>query len=308
MSQSQNPFAAGAAYVDGAFVPMAEARIPLGDLGFIRSDCTYDVVHVWQGRFFRLDAHIDRFLASAAKLRLAVPLERQALADMLHGLVARAGLKETYVNMTVTRGILPLGSRDPLACRNRLYAFAVPFMWIAQPAEADRGIAMIVATPERISMKSFDQSVKNFMWGDLTAAQIEAGEKDAKVPVLLDAGGNITEGPGFNVFVVKEGHLATPDTGVLHGITRRTAIELAASLNVETRIAPVSLGELRSADEIFITSTAGGIMPVTRLDGAAVGDGEPGPVAQSLRRLYWQAHSDPKYAEPVRYGVLEAAE
>jgi len=126
--------------------------------------------------------------------------------------------------------------------------------------------------------------------------------------VLLDAGGNITEGPGFNVFVVKEGHLATPDTGVLHGITRRTAIELAASLNVETRIAPVSLGELRSADEIFITSTAGGIMPVTRLDGAAVGDGEPGPVAQSLRRLYWQAHSDPKYAEPVRYGVLEAAE
>jgi len=308
MSQSENPFAAGAAYVDGAFVPMAEARIPLGDLGFIRSDCTYDVVHVWRGRFFRLDAHLDRFLASAAKLRLVVPLEGERLADMLHGLVARTGLKDAYVNMTVTRGTLPPGSRNPLDCRNRLYAFAVPFMWIARPVEAERGIAMIVATPERISMKSFDQSVKNFMWGDLTAAMIEAGEKGAKVPVLLDAEANVTEGPGFNVFVVKEGALATPDTGVLHGITRRTAIELAASLNVETRIVPVSLGELRSADEIFITSTAGGIMPVTRLDGAPVGDGEPGPVAQRLLELYWQAHGDARYTEPVRYDILEAAE
>ncbi len=308
MSQEQNPFAAGAAYVDGEFVPMAEARIPLGDLGFIRSDCTYDVVHVWKGRFFRLDAHIDRFLASAAKLRLEVPLDREDLAAMLNGLVARTGLKDAYVNMTVTRGPLPPGTRDPLACRNRLYAFAIPFMWIARPVEADCGIAMIVATPERISMKSFDQTVKNFMWGDLTAALIEAGEKEAKVPVLLDGEGNITEGPGFNVFVVKQGALATPDTGVLHGITRMTAIELAGSLNVETRIAPVSLDELRGADEIFISSTAGGIMPVVRLDGEPVGDGEPGPVSQRLRGLYWKAHSDPRFAEPVRYERAEAAE
>ena len=308
MSDKDNIFAAGAAYVDGEFVPMAEARIPLGDLGFIRSDCTYDVVHVWKGRFFRLDTHIDRFLASAAKLHLTVPLARGELEAMLHGLVARTGLTDAYVNMTVTRGPLPSGTRDPMACRNRLYAFAIPFMWIARPEEADRGIAMIVAAPERISMKSFDQTVKNFMWGDLTAAMIEAGEKGAKIPVLLDADGNITEGPGFNVFVVKGGALATPDTGVLHGITRKTAIELANNLNVETRIGPVKLDELRGADEIFITSTAGGVMPVATLDGRPVGDGEPGPVAQRLRSLYWQAHADSRYSEPVRYERVEAAE
>jgi branched-chain amino acid aminotransferase len=181
-------------------------------------------------------------------------------------------------------------------------------VWIARPEEADHGIAMIVAGPERIGMKSFDQTVKNFMWGDLTAALMEAGEKGAKVPVLLDGSGNITEGPGFNVFVVRAGSLATPDTGVLHGITRRTAIELAASLNVETRIGPVAVASLREADEVFITSTAGGIMPVTSLDGEAVGDGGPGPVSQRLRQLYWQAHADPKYAEPVRYSSREAAE
>jgi branched-chain amino acid aminotransferase len=157
-------------------------------------------------------------------------------------------------------------------------------------------------------MQSFDQTVKNYLWGDLTAAMIEAGERGAKVSVLLDRDGNVTEGPGFNVFVVREGSLATPATGVLHGITRRTVIELARDLNVETRVGWVGVDELRRAEEIFITSTAGGIMPVVTLDGAPVGDGEPGPVTRRLRALYWQAHVDPRYAEPVRYDLLEAAE
>jgi branched-chain amino acid aminotransferase len=99
---------------------------------------------------------------------------------------------------------------------------------------------MIVASPERIPMGSFDQTVKNYMWGDLTASMIEAGDRGAKVSMLLDRDGNVTEGPGFNVFAVAGGRLMTPDTGVLHGITRRTAIELAQGLNIETRIAPVA--------------------------------------------------------------------
>lgn len=296
-----NPFAEGAAYVDGELVPAAEARIPLLDLGFLRSDTTYDVVHVWKGRFFRLDDHLDRFLASAAKLRFELAMGKPEIALMLHRLVALSGLRESYVNVTASRGPLPNGTRSPLACRNRIYAFAVPFLWIAAPEEQDRGISMIVATAERIPMGSFDQTVKNYMWGDLTASMMEAAERKAKVSMLLDRDGNITEGPGFNVFVVAGGRLMTPDTGVLHGITRRTAIELAQGLNIETSIAPVSLEALKNADEIFITSTAGGIIPVTVLDAEPVGDGAPGPVSMRLRELYWKAHSDPRYAVPVDY-------
>ena len=297
-------FADGAAYVDGEFTPVAEARIPLLDLGFLRSDTTYDVVHVWKKRFFRLDDHLDRFLAGAAKLRFELPMGKPEIASMLHRLVALSGLENAYVNVTASRGPLPKGTRNPLACRNRIYAFAVPFSWIAPPEEHDRGISMIVAKPERIPMGSFDQTVKNFMWGDLTAGMIEAADRDAKAPVLLDRDGNITEGPGFNVFVVQGGRLMTPDTGVLHGITRRTAIELAQGLNIQTRIAPVGLDVLKCADEIFITSTAGGIIPVTTLDTEPVGDGSPGPVTMRLRELYWQAHSDPKYAVPVDYDCI----
>jgi branched-chain amino acid aminotransferase len=305
MSQTDSTtFADGAAYVDGEFVPVAEARIPLLDTGFLRSDTTYDVVHVWKGRFFRLDDHLDRFLAGAARLRFELPLNKPELARMLHRLVALAGLEEAYVNVTASRGPMPKGSRSPLSGRNRIYAFAVPMIWIARPEEQDQGISMIVATPERIPMGSFDQTIKNYMWGDLTASMIEAGDRGAKVSMLLDRDGNVTEGPGFNVFAVAGGRLMTPDTGVLHGITRRTAIELAQGLNIETRVAPVGLDTLRSAEEIFITSTAGGIIPITVLDDRPVGDGGPGPVTMRLRALYWQAHADPKYSVPVDYDCI----
>ncbi len=301
MTAITNPFADGAAYVDGGFVPLADARIPLTDLGFTRSDVTYDVVHVWEGRFFRLDDHLDRFLESARKLRFVLPLDREGLRKMLHRMVAATGLRTAYVNVTATRGQLPKGTRDPLACTNRLYAFACPFVWIAQPEDQERGLAMIVASTERISMRSFDQTIKNFMWGDLTAAMIEAGEKGAKLAVLPDDHGNVTEGPGFNVFVVRGGRLMTPDTGVLHGITRKAVLELARDSNIETVVSEVPVEALRQADEIFATSTAGGVMPVTLLDGRPVGDGTPGPVTMRLRRAYWQAHADPRYAASIDY-------
>jgi branched-chain amino acid aminotransferase len=298
------PFVDGAAYVDGEFVAIAEARIPLLDLGFLRSDATYDVVHVWNGRFFRLDDHLERFLASAAKLRFELPMSKPEIARMLHRLVALSGLEQAYVNVTASRGTLPRGTRSPVGCRNRIYAFAVPFSWIARPEEHDHGISMVVAAPERIPMRSFDQTVKNFMWGDLTAGMFEAADRGATVAVLLDRDGNITEGAGFNVFAVSDGRLMTPDTGVLHGITRRTAIELAQGLNIATRIAPLSLEALKGAEEVFITSTAGGVIPVTSLDSEPVGDGSPGPVTMRLRELYWQAHADPRYAVAVDYACI----
>lgn len=299
--QTPNPFAAGSAYVDGDFVPVAEARIPLTDLGFIRSDTTYDVVHVWRGRFFRLDDHIDRFLGNCAALRFDIGRSRDELAAILHRLVALSGLDDAYVSFTATRGPLPPGTRDPLACRNRLYGFCIPFMWIARPEDQEAGIDMIVASAMRTPKATFDQKVKNYQWGDLTSSMIEAGERGAKVAVLLDGEGNVTEGAGFNVFALKDGCLHTPDDGIFFGITRRTVIELSQKLNIETRVETVPVEVLRDADEVFITSTAGGVIPVRSLDGVRVGDGAPGPVATRLRSLYWEAHEDPACTTAVRH-------
>ncbi len=304
LADAENPFSEGAAYVHGDYCPIGEARIPLTDLGFVRSDVTYDVVHVWNGRFFRLNDHLDRFEASCEKMRFSIGLSRGEIVEMLHRIVALSGLREAYVNFMASRGAFEPGSRDPLLCTNKLYAFAAPFVWITQPEEQETGIDLLVSSTPRIPMASVDQTVKNYHWADLTKSIIEANERGARLPVLLDVDGNVAEGPGFNIFMCKDGVLYTPDTGVLHGISRKTVLELADTLNVETRVVQVPEATLRGADEVFLSSTAGGVMPVRSLDQVPLGDGTPGPLSMRMRQLYWEAHDDPKHSEAVRYDCV----
>lgn len=293
-------FSAGAAWVEGHYLPIAEARIPITDWGFLRSDATYDVVHVWKRRFFRLDDHIARFRRNIGRLSMKLPVDEDGLRKILHKCVALAGLENAYVEMICTRGVPLPGSRDPRQCRNAFFAFAIPFVWIADPATQERGLALRISDVTRIPATSVDPTVKNYHWHDLTRGIFDAYGHGDDTPVLVDGHGNITEGPGFNIFTVHAGKVATPDSGVLEGITRRSAIELARAAGhaVDERL--IAAAELARADEIFITSTAGGIMPVTRVNGKPVGDGAPGPVTRELQRRYWAAHEDPAWSEPVR--------
>ena len=295
-------YPAGVAYVDGAYRPMSEAKISVLDWGFLRSDATYDVVHVWKGRFFRLDRHIDRFLQSVEKLRMTLPVDRDRLAEILNECLRRSGLRDAYVEMILTRGHSPTFSRDPRDAVNNFIAFAVPFGWIMDEEQRARGINIVIAETRRIPMESVDPTVKNYHWLDLVAGMFEAYDRGGENVVLTDLAGNVTEGPGFNIFAVKGGRAATAGRGVLQGITRQTAIELCAELQIPVDTGTVTADALRGADEIFLTSTAGGIMPVTRIDGEAIGDGRPGPLTGRLTELYWAKHDDPAWATPVDYG------
>ena len=294
----------GCAYVDGAYVAPEEAKISIFDWGFLHSDATYDVAHVWQGRFFRLDDHLDRFFASMARLRLDPGVTRDEVRAVMHECVRRAGLREAYVEVLCTRGLPAPGARDPRSCTNRFMAFAIPFVWIADPEKQRRGIDLAVSSVQRIAPASVDPRVKNYHWLDMVMALYQAYEAGAETALLVDADGCVAEGPGFNVFAVVDGVLVTPQAGVLEGISRRTVIELARAegLRVELRALPVA--ELRGASEIFLSSTGGGVIPIARLDGVPVGGraaGEFGPVSTRLQAAYWALHDDPRYAEPVRY-------
>jgi branched-chain amino acid aminotransferase len=289
----------GVAYVDGRYLPMAEATIPVLDWGFLRSDATYDVVHVWQGRFFRLDDHLDRFQRSVDRLRLALPFDRDRLVEVLCECVRRAGLADAYVEMICTRGVSPSFSRDPREAVNRFIAFAIPFGWILRPEDRERGLDIAISRVRRIPPDSVDPTVKNYHWLDLIAGLFDAYDRGAENVVLTDGEDNVVEGPGFNVFAVDAGRVTTPDRGVLEGITRLSTIQLCAEIGVPVTTAPLPAAALRDADETFVTSTAGGIMPVTRIDGAAVADGRPGPITRRLIDLYWQKHSDPAWSTPV---------
>lgn len=295
------PYPPGVAYVDGQYVEMAHAKISILDWGFLRADATYDVVHVWDGRFFRLGDHLDRFYASAEGLRLTVPYGKAEAAAILHNCVALSGLRRAYVEMVCTRGLSASFSRDPRQAENRFLAFAIPLGSVANEEQMARGLRAHISDRVRIPPGSFDPRIKNYQWLDLVCGMFEAYEADQDVPLLRDLEGNLTEGPGFNLFIVTDGRLATPDEGVLEGITRRTAMEiaLAEGMAVEERV--VSVEELQAADEAFVTSTAGGIMPLCQVDGQAIGRGVPGPVTGRLKDLYWERHRDSAWSEAVVY-------
>lgn len=288
-------FSGGAAFVDGQIVPLSEARISMLDWGFLHSDATYDVAHVWHGSFFRLDAHLDRFLHGMQRLRMVIPYDRVAIQAILVQCVRASGLHDAYVEMICTRGVPPPGSRDPRQCVNRFHAFVVPFVWIADAEQRNRGLRVHVSSTRRIAPESVDPRVKNYHWLDLVKGLFEAYDDGQETTVLTDGLGNVVEGPGFNVFALVDRTLITPAHGALEGITRRTAVEIAVELGLDVRECELSRETFTGADEAFLTSTAGGILPVGWIDGAPIGRNGAGPVTRCIAERYWAAHDDPRY-------------
>jgi branched-chain amino acid aminotransferase len=296
---AQADYSKGAAYVRGRYVPIAEASVPITDWGFLRSDATYDVVTVWDGSFFRLDAHLERFMRSCQRFRLDPGRTPEQVVEVLEQCLRLSGLRASYVEMLVTRGQPPWGSRDPRLAVNQFYAFAVPFVWIANEEQRRRGLHVLVSDVQRISPRSVDPKAKNYHWNDLTMGLLGALDAGADSVLLSDAAGNVVEGPGFNVFAVRGGKLVTPKQGVLEGITRRTVIEMAASLGIPVELRALPADELRQADEAFLSSSGGGVLPVTRVDGRPVGNGKAGALTHRLLETYWAWHREPRYSTPV---------
>ena len=300
---AEKRFKTGCAWVDGEYMPLAEAKVPIIDMGFLRSDVTYDVVSVWKGRFFRLDDHFARFEDSWKTLHMNPKIPPDKMREILFQCVRNTGIRDAYVAMILTRGVALPGVRDPRLMENRYYAYAVPYVWLVKPeAQETTGIHLVISnTSFRIPPSSVDPTVKNFHWGDMVRGLFEAYERGGESVLLTDAQGIVAEGPGFNLFVWHQGKLQTPATGVLHGITRRTVLELAAEQGLETVTTDIHRDRLFDAEELFITSTAGGVMPVTKLDGNPVAGGKPGEMSLMLRQRYWDAHEEDRWSTLVTY-------
>ncbi|MBC8641651.1 aminotransferase class IV [Caballeronia sp. EK] len=291
----------GVAFMDGQYLPMSEAKISVLDWGFLHSDATYDTVHVWNGRFFRLEKHLDRFLRGTKRLRMEVPYCSDQIAAILANCVALSGLRAAYVEMICTRGSSPTFSRDPRQAQNRFVAFAVPYGAVASDEQLRRGLHVAISETVRIPPQSVDPQIKNYHWLDLVKGLFEAFDMGAETAVVLDTNGFVAEGPGFNIFLVKDGEIATPAFGVLPGITRQTVFDLSEELGLSAVARNIGREALGDADEVFITSTAGGIMPVTRIDDGLIADGTVGPVTRRLTDLYWAKHQDPAWSTAVVY-------
>lgn len=293
----------GAAFADGNYCPIAEATISVLDWGFTRSDVCYDVVHVKSGAFFRLEDHIARFQTSMTGLRMRIPLDGNGIKAVLAECVRLSGHRDSYVAMLCTRGVPPYGPRGPVSdYENRFIAYALPWIDVLSPEIQTCGGHAIIAKTPRIPAESVDPTIKNYHRGDMVKAMFEAEDAGADTAILLDHDGYVTEGPGFNVFVVRDGTVVTPDRGVLEGITRKATLELCGQLGLKAGIGRLRTEDMHEADEIFLTTTAGGIMPITRIDGRILSNDSPGPISRDLKDLYWRRHDEGWMATPVDYG------
>lgn len=295
-------FPEGFAFIDGTYMPLEQAAIPITDWGYRRSDATYDVVGVWDGAFFRLDDHIARFRRSMNALRLHPAETDDQIKEILTNCVRRSGLRNAYVAMDCLRGKPKPGlPRHPANCRNYLAAFAIPWVWVMAEEMQARGAHLIVAEAVRIPAASLDPTVKNFHWADLTRGSFEAADRGADSCVLLDTEGFVTEGPGFNVFAVIDGAVVTPDRGALEGMTRQSVIELCDEIGLRCSVRPLSAAELRGADEIFLATTAGGVMPASRIDGRMMCNDRPGLISSQLRERFWKKRAEGWLATKIDY-------
>ena len=297
----------GSAFIHGHYCPLPEAAIPITDGGFGGSDVVYEKVTVAKGRYFRLEDHFDRLASSCEKFRLHNPYTTEQMVKIFHRLIALTGLKDAGLFCCVTRGAAKwLNDRSNRhAYDNRFYATADSYASIATPEQRNDGLKLLISKKYiRIPPRAVDPTAKNFHWQDLKLSLFEARDAGMDWSVLSDLDGGLTESPGANIFVVKNGALYTPDRGCLLGITRKTALELAEEIGVRVYVERVLVRQLLDADEAFITSSAGGIMPVNSVDGIVLGGiAGPGELTRRLRNLYWEKMWDGWKCTPVDYDV-----
>jgi branched-chain amino acid aminotransferase len=289
-------------YVDGEYVAKDQAKISVFDFGFLRGDGVFDTTSAWNGRIFKLSAHLQRLELSLRAVRIPPPLPIEELRSVILETTRRCGLRNAYINTIVTRGAPPMGVRDLTQCRPSLIVFAVPYVWILTPEQIEAGGRAAISSVRAMPAECLDPKIKSLSRLHFDLAMLQGRLTGMDVTLMLDLDGHVTEGPGFNVFVVKHGALFSPPDGILMGITRQTVFELAAEHGIPARDAQMTAYDLYAADEVFLTSTAGGIMPLVEIDGRAIGDGKPGPVSQRIHGLYWALRESGRDATPVFAG------
>lgn len=284
----------GCGWIDGAFMPVDDLRIPVTDNAVTRAETTYTVVGVRNGRFFRLAEHLDRFFDGAQRMRIPVPLSRDKITAILAACVQKSELSDAFVMLALSRGMSIDGSRNPLDSVARVWAYAVPYVWVFTPEEQESGVdALVPVSVRRAPADSVDASIKNFVWQDLNRAVLAAVDAGVRTAILLDHDGYLAEGPGFNVVLIRDGRLRSPGRNCLPGITRLSVFAIAERLGMEASLADLTVTDLYEADEVLAVTTASGITPIVRVDGRSVGDGTPGPISRRVMTEYWNELDSP---------------
>jgi len=275
-------------YLNGEFLPEEEAKISDFDHGLLYGDGIYESLQIRNGKVFKLREHIERLFRSARAIKLRVPLEPEALREAIMETLRVNGGRDVYMRVVVTRGPgYPL--LDPRVTRGPTLAI-IPHEPTPPPETgtsyrpSGSGLRLKSVAVRKTPSVSLDSRIKSLNYLNNILARMEAIESGFDEALLLDINGYVAEGPGENIFIVKGGGLKTPKANqVLDGITRRTILELAARNGIPASEEDLTLYDLYTADEAFLSSSFGHVHPVSEVDGRPIDS--PGPLTQRIKEL-----------------------
>ena len=269
-------------YLNGQFMPLAEAKVPVLDRGFVFGDGVYELVPVYSGKPFRLDDHLRRLQSSLDGIRLQNPHGVETWRALILRLIENQDFADQSIYIQVTRGVAPRDHAFPLNVSPSVFMFVQPLV----PASAEQkaaGVCAVTAVDNR--WLRCDIKAISLLANILLRQQ--AVDADCAETVML-RDGFLTEGAASNIFMVKQGVLLAPPPSnlMLTGVTYDVVLELAAANGIPHEIRGISEAEVRAADELWMTSSTKEIMPIVKLDGLTVGAGVPGPMARRMDALY----------------------
>jgi len=270
------------AYLNGQFLPLADARIPVLDRGFIFGDGVYEVIPVYSRRPFRLPEHLRRLQHSLDAIRLGNPMADAEWTRLIHELVARHSGEDQSVYLQVTRGVAKRDHAFPKEGKPTVFMMSSPLS--TPPREQiEQGVPCITATDFRW-LKCDVKSVS--LLGNCLLRQLAADA--GAVEVVLFRDDFLTEASASNVFVVRGGKLLAPPKNhlILPGITYDVVLELAAANGIPIELRAIAEQEVRSADELWVTSSSKEVLAITTLDGKPVGNGRPGPLFRTVHQAF----------------------
>jgi D-alanine transaminase len=275
-------------YLNGAFMPIEDAHVPVLDRGFIFGDGVYEVIPVYSRQPFRLAEHLRRLQYSLDKVRITNPHNEAEWTRLAAELIQRNAGEDQSVYLHITRGVAKRDHAFPKDTKPTVFMMSFPLVTPA-PALVESGVACVTARDDRW----FNCDIKSIsLLGNCLLRQLSADVGATETILFRD--GQLTEASSSNVFVVRDGVLLTPpkDHLVLPGITYDVVLEIARSREFQLEVRAVTEAEVRSADEIWVTSSTKEVLAVTTLDGKPVGDGKPGMFFRRMHALYQEFKKD----------------
>ncbi len=295
--------AENSAYFSGEWMPFSQVKIDPMDRGFLVGDVVFDVARTFNGKSFRMKDHVDRLYRSLKFVRIDPGLSPAEMLNISEEVIERnEHLREAVGDFTVTQFVTRGPGRwtrdagPPAVCVK-----VSPISFDRYARYYTEGAHGVIARTRSYSTESLDPKVKHYSRMNFNLAELEAADVDPDAwPILTDLDGNLTEGTGYNFFLITDGVLRTPgDRSVLQGISRGMIFDLASQLQLPVVEEDLQPYDLYTADEVFFSSTSPCVLPVTRVDKRQISDGKPGPITQQLLS---------EWSEAVGINIVEQAQ